>query len=99
MTAHPFAAHRLRPRRPAEPADDELDAPVIRTLERVADGLPVDRTPLHRLIARRLAHRHPLARLDLPLVADLTPKGRAAIDLVYARRSRVALALLGDPTP
>lgn len=25
MTTHPFAAYRLRPRRPAEPADDELD--------------------------------------------------------------------------
>ena len=101
MTAHPFIARRLA--RPAQPADGdshpEIDATLVRDLERVADGLPLDRTPLRRLTVRRLAHRHPLSRLDLPLVGDLTPKGRAALDLVYSRRSRLALALLGDPTP
>lgn len=98
MTTHSFIARRiLRPPIHGEGRELELDSSIISALERVADGLPIGRTPLRRLTARRLAHRNPLERIDQPVVGDLTPKGQEVLDLVYSRRSRLALALLGDP--
>lgn len=82
MTAHPFNANRIL-RRPAEPADDMLDAPLILALERVADGRPVRSNASRRLSARRLA-----------IGGRLSAKGQSTLALIYTRRSRVALLTL-----
>lgn len=86
MTTHPFNANRIL-RRQAEPEDDALDAPMIRALERVADGRTVRSNAIRRLSARRLA-----------IVGRLSAKGQAALALIYTRRSRVAMLTLEELT-